>query len=567
MSRTPPRSKQEAANRPDDAPARAVPSDIAQKSLARGAAIITVATAASRVTGFIRVVVVAWAMGTTFLANTYQTANTAPNLVFELVAAGALTSIFVPTFVEYLASDRRREGWHAANALTSVALVVLLGLSALVALAAPLIMQALTLGVADDALRADEIALGSTFLRLFALQITLYGAGMIMTSALHAHRRFAMPAIAPIFNNVVVIGVYLAYAVMRGGEAPSVDDITAAETFLLGAGTTLGVVAMTVCLIPQLRGLGWRFRFSWNPSHPAVRKGARIGAWALGYAGGYQVGLIVVLILANRVEGGVAAYQWAYTFFYMPHALFAVPVFNVLFTAMSEHVAKGERTELLGRLRDGLRMLAFILLPISALMLATAEPVSQLTLEYGSMTPDGASLVARVLAAFAVGLPAYSAFLVFTRGYYALGDTRTPALVNAGTIAFASGVGVIFFFTFSDDWSVPGLALGHSLGFIAGSIVMTRLFSRQVGSIGSTKLSASLMRSLTVALVALVVMFVVRSLAPEGSKTAYLVNFLLTAGAGAAVYLGGMHLLRAPELKRLFGIFPERSKATRRRST
>jgi putative peptidoglycan lipid II flippase len=540
---------------------------VSERSLARGAAIITVATAISRLTGFVRVVVVAGAMGTTFLANTYQTANTAPNLVFELVAAGVLTSIFVPTFVEYLAADRRREAWHAANALTSVALVVLLALSVLVALAAPLIMRALTLGVTDDALRADEIALGSTFLRLFSLQITLYGAGMIMSSALHAHRRFAMPAIAPIFNNLVVIGVYVAYAVMRGNRSPGVDDITTAETFVLGAGTTMGVVAMTVCLIPQLRKLGWRFRFNWNPSHPAVRKGARIGAWALGYAGGYQAGLIVVLMLANRVEGGVAAYQWAYTFFYMPHALFAVPVFNVLFTAMSEHVAKGEESELLGRLRDGLRMLAFILLPVSAIMLATADPVSQITLDYGSMTAEGASLVARVLAAFAVGLPAYSAFLVFTRAYYALGDTRTPAIVNAGTIAFASALGAVFFFTFSEDWSVAGLALGHSIGFMAGSIVLTRLFKRGVGAVGSTKLNASITRSLTMALVALVVMLAVRSLAPEDSKSAYIVNFLLTAGSGVAAYVGGMYLMRAPELKRLFGVLPERSKPARRRST
>ncbi|HZA20258.1 MAG TPA: lipid II flippase MurJ, partial [Actinomycetota bacterium] len=104
------------------------------RSLARGAALITVATAASRITGFVRVVVVASAMGTTFLANTYQTANTAPNLIFELVAAGVLTSVFVPTFVDYVVKGRQREGWDAANALTSVALVALVALSLLVAL-------------------------------------------------------------------------------------------------------------------------------------------------------------------------------------------------------------------------------------------------------------------------------------------------------------------------------------------------------------------------------------------------------------------------------------------------
>ena len=221
-------------------------------SLARGAAVITAATAVSRITGFMRVVVVAAAMGTTFLANTYQTANTAPNVVFELVAAGVLTSVFVPTFVDYLVKGAREEGWRAANALTTVALVALVVIAGVVALVAGPLMRLLTLGVDDPSLRTREIALGATFLRLFTPQIVLYGAGMIMTGALHANRKFAMAAVAPIFNNLVVIGVYVAYAMMRGDRPPTVQGITSAETLVLGLGTTLGVIVMTLCLVPQL---------------------------------------------------------------------------------------------------------------------------------------------------------------------------------------------------------------------------------------------------------------------------------------------------------------------------
>ena len=390
-----------------------------EASLARGAAIITVATLVSRVTGFVRVVVVAGAMGTTFLANTYQTANTAPNLMFELLAAGVLTSIFVPTFIEYLVKDEREEGWHAANVLTTVALVGLTILAIVLALAAPLIMRVLTVGVDRLDVRAREIALGTDFLRLFAPQVVFYGAGMIMTAALHAHRRFAMAAIAPIFNNVVVIGIYIAYAVMRGDKPPTIARISTPEMWVLGAGTTLGVVVMTVCLIPQLRRLGWRYRWRFDRSHPAVRKAMRLGVWALGYAGGYQAGLIVVLILANRVEGGVAAYQWAYTFFYVPHALFAAPIFHVLFPAMTEHATKDEKPEFKTRLKDGLDMLTFVLLQVAALMVIVAVPLAKVSLEFGVMSGTGAVLIGRVIAAFAVGLPLYSAFLVLTRAYYA----------------------------------------------------------------------------------------------------------------------------------------------------
>lgn len=520
-------------------------------SLARGAAQMTIATAVSRLTGFVRVVVVAAALGTTFLANTYQTANTAPNILFELVAAGVLTSVFVPTFVEYLVQERHDEGWDAANALASVAAVGLVVLFVVLALVAPVVMRVLTLGVRDRALRAQEIALGATFLRLFSPQLVFYGAGMIMTSALQAHRRFAMPAIAPVFNNVVVIGVYLTYAAMRGSSPPSVGGITTAEKFVLGAGTTLGVVAMTVCLIPGLMRLGWRFRFRFDPRHPAVRRGARLGAWALSYAGGYQAGLIVVLVLANKVRGGVAAYQWAYTFFYLPYALFGFPIFSVLFTAMSEHVALQDREGLLRRVEDGLRMLVVILVPTAAALVVIAGPLTQLTLRYGVMTTHGSALVARVLIGFAFGLPTYSAFLTMTRAYYALQDARTPALVNIGAVVIASVTGVVLFFALPNGWSVAGLSLGHSLGFAAGAVVLGWLFARSAGSFLGRDLRIAGRRALGVTLVATLVMLVFRLVIPESSRPWALVNVAVTLGLGSAVYAWGMLKLGSPELERV----------------
>jgi putative peptidoglycan lipid II flippase len=520
-------------------------------SLARGAAAITIATAVSRITGFVRVIAVAAAMGTTFLANTYQSANTAPNVVFELVAAGVLTSVFVPTFVEYLVRGEREEGWRAANALASVAIAGLIGLALLLALCAPLVMRVLTLGVEDPALRRDEIELGSSFLRLFAPQVVFYGAGMIMTGALQAHRKFALPAIAPIFNNVVVIAVYITYAVMRSGEPPRVGEVTTGETWLLGAGTTLGVVAMTVCLMPQLTRLGWRFRWRFQPSHPAVRKGARLGVWALSYAGGYQAGLIVVLVLANRVEGGVAAYQWAYTFFYLPYALFAVPIFSVLFTAMSEHAALGERSGLVTRLNEGVRMMAFVLIPTAAGMLVVAGPLARLTLDYGVMTESGSALVARVMAGFVIGLPTYAAFLILTRAYYALGDTKTPALVNAGAVVASSAAGAALFFWLPDRWSVAGLALGHSAGFALGAAVLLRAFASGIGRIGGPEVRRAVLSAGAVAVVAAGLMAGARAVLPDDNHLQAVLNLVVTVLVGMVAYAGGMTVLRSPEMAKV----------------
>ena len=308
---------------------------------------------------------------------------------------------------------------------------------------------------------------------------------------------------------------------------------------------------MTVCLIPQLARLGWRFKFDFSPSHPAVRRGARLGVWALSYAGGYQAGLVVVLVLANRVQGGVAAYQWAYTFFYLPYALFAVPIFSVLFTAMSEHVALGEREGLLARLNEGVRMMAFVLVPVAAGMLAVAGPLTRLTLDYGVMTRGGSELVARVLTAFVVGLPAYSAFLILTRAYYALGNTKTPAIVNALAVVVSSATGAALFFVLPDRWSVAGLALGHSIGFAVGSALLLRSFASSVGKVGGPAVRRAIASAVTLSAGALLVMGGANALLPDASRAQSLLSLLVTVAAGGALYVGGMAALKSPELAKV----------------
>jgi putative peptidoglycan lipid II flippase len=523
-----------------------------QPWMGRGAALITIATAISRLTGLMRVVVVAYAMGATFLTDTYNSANTAPNLVFELVAAGVLTSVFVPTFVDHIVKGKEKDTWEAGNAMTSVALVALIGISLLVMLLAPAIMRLLLVGRAED--QAEAVAVGTDLLRLFAPQIIFYGVGMIMTGALHAHRRFGMAAVAPIFNNVVVIGVYLIYAAMRGESAPSIDSVTSAQIWVLGAGTTLGVVAMTLCLVPSLRRLGWHFRFRPDVRHPSVTRGARLGAWALGYAGGYQAGLIVVLILANRIQGGVAGYQWAYTFFYLPHALFGAPIFNVLFTAMAEHEAKGQRTAVAERLKQGLAMLGFILVPVATGLAVLAYAISTTTLDYGVMNRSGVDLVARVMIGFAPGLPFYSAFLVFTRGFYAIGDARTPALVNLATVGLTTAIGAAAFFALPSGWEVAGLAFGHSAGFLVGAVVLGALLRRRLGAQSPLADLPVLLRHVLSAAVAGVAMTGVVSFFDTGVKEQALAAIALGAVVGALLYTGVAVAVGAGEPARLLAL-------------
>lgn len=463
------------------------------------------------------------------------------------MAAGVLTSVFVPTFVRHLIAGEKGRGREAADALTSTAIVALTAVAVAVALLAPWLMRVLLVGVPAD-VKPDAIDVGTDLLRFFAPQVVLYGVGMIMTAALHAHRRFTMAAVAPIFNNIVVIAVYLTYAYLRGDSAPDVRTITSGQVWVLGLGTTLGVVAMTACLLPSLRSTGWRFRFRPDVRHPAVREGARLGAWALSYAGGYQASLIVVLLLANRIEGGFAAYQWAFTYFYLPHAIFGTAIFNVLFTAMSERVASDAAHEVTAQLRDGLRMLWFLLLPLSAGLLVLSEPLLDATLRYGQMTEEGAELVARVLAGFAIGLPAYSGVLVLTRAFYAFSDTKTPALINAAVLTVSVAIGILLFFNLPHGWEVTGLSLAHTASAAVGFVVSYRVLTGRIGAILDRPALTALARYLLASAVAAGAMWLTLRVM-DGSGA--LISLVVGTLAGAGTYLLLASALRSAELERL----------------
>jgi putative peptidoglycan lipid II flippase len=315
---------------------------------------------------------------------------------------------------------------------------------------------------------------------------------------------------------------------------------------VLGAGTTLGVVAMTAVLAPQLYSLGWRPRWRWEPRNPAVAKAARLGVWALGYAGGYQAGLIVVLLLANRIEGGVAAYQWAYTFFYVPHAILGVAIFNVLFPTLSEQFARGDDMRFARRLTDAAEMLAFVLLPVAVLLVVSGDAIAHSVLSFGAMTSAGAALVGRTLAAFGLGLPAYSGFLALSRAFYARGDARTPALINALAIVVSASSGAVLFTVLGDAWSVPGLAAGHSLGFAVAAVLGASLLRRRLPL--KAWITPSVKRSAGVAAAAGAAMVAARVLVPVSPGLDALFSLGATGLTGVLVYALAMRTLGAREL-------------------
>ena len=451
---------------------------------------MSVGTALSRLTGFLRLSVAAWALGTLGVADVYNRANTTPNILYELALGGILTSVFVPVFVEWMHTHGREEAWEVARRVLTLTLVVLGTLAVLGAVFAPQIMR---LYYANAPATPDaRIELGTFLLRWFMPQIVCYGIGAVAGGLLNAHRRFAAPMFAPILNNLSVIATLLAFGLIQGDQDPTIGSLSLAERTILGAGTTAGVAAMTLALWPSLRSVGfrWRLRFDWN--HEAVRRLARLATWVVVYVVANQAAFLLVLILSGRQQEWFTVYSYAFILFQLPHAIFTVSIFTALLPRMSTAWAERDTDGVRALLSRGIRDMSVIVVPAALGYLALAEPITRAVLRHGEFTAADAELTARVLQAFALGLPFFSGFQLLTRTFYAMQDSRTPALVNVA--AAAVNVAANLFFLEVAGWGVAGLALGHATSYLFSSAVCLAILRRRLHGVGGGEIAATLVR-------------------------------------------------------------------------
>jgi putative peptidoglycan lipid II flippase len=443
---------------------------------------MTAGTTLSRLTGFLRLTAMTATLGVTVssLGSVYTVANLTPNIVYELILGGILTSVFVPLFVDRLETHGADDARDVAERLLTLALSVLVVVTVLAAIFAEQIVR-LYLAASDRPGRAAEIELGVFFLRWFMPQIVFYGVGAVAIGLLQAHRRFAPPMFAPILNNLVVIGTFVAYALVRGDRPPRVVGISTAEKTVLAAGTTLGVVTMTAALWPSLHSLGYRLRLRFGWRHEAVRRLVRLAAWVALYVAANQLAYVVVIVLNNRFDAGPQIYTTAYTVFQLPHAIFAVSIFTALLPGMSERWATGDPGGVRAFVSRGLRDTVVIALPAALGLIALASPIVRLLFEHGAARPADTVAIAGTLQGFAVGLPFFSAFQLLTRTFYATQDTRTPALVNVGAAFVNVGVALLFIEVF--QLGLRGMALAHATSYAVGATGLLVLLRRRLGPI------------------------------------------------------------------------------------
>jgi putative peptidoglycan lipid II flippase len=524
---------------------------------ARHTALMAVGTTLSRVTGMLRLTATVAALGFGALADTYAAANTTPNIIYELVLGGILTSVFVPVFVEWATTRGREESWEVAQRMLTLSLVALSAIALVGAIFAPAIMR-LYLSAADPSNRDAQVELGAFFLRWFMPQIVFYGVGAVAIGVLQAGRRFSLVMFAPILNNLSVIATMLVFIGVRQDLELS---LSLAQRTLLAAGTTFGIVAMTLALWPSLRSLGfrWRLRFDWR--HPAIVELGRLARWTLVYVAANQLAYLLIIVLNNRLGPGVYfAYTQAFVFFQLPHAIFAVSIFTALLPGMAERWTNDDRDEVRSLWSRGIRTTLVVMVPASLGYVALAQPIVRLFAQYGAATPRGTDLMATALAGFALGLPFFSAFQLLTRTFYAMHDARTPALVNAGAALVNALVNVAL--TVGLGLGIGGLALGHAASYIFGAAVLAALLRGRLDGIDARRIARAGGLALVIGILCGAAAFgaseLIRMSLGIGSAPQRLAQVLAAVMAGLLVFLGGALIVRLEEADDLLGVLRRR---------
>ena len=500
---------------------------------------VAVGTALSRLTGMARLAAMAYALGFDRLADSYNLANTTPNIVYELLLGGVLSATLVPLFIDY----REKGDEEATSAVVSAVALALLLLTGLGIILAPVVVKLYSLRL-SDATAAAQQEVATDLLRMFMPQMLFYGITAIATALLNAHRRFAAPAVTPVLNNLLVTAIFLALPQLTDDPLTlqSVRDDTGI-LLLLGLGTTAGIAAMALPLIPAVRRAGVRLRPVFKLRHPAVRKVLRLSGWTAGYVATNQIALWLILVLANGTKGGVSIYQGAYIFFQLPHGLVAVSLMTTLTPELAETASRNDFPGFRRNFALGVRFMTLAILPAAAGLALLAQPVVSLLLERGALTAAQADVTGECVTLFAVGLLPFSLYLYALRGFYAVHDTRTPFVLNC----WENLINVLVAVALYPWFGVQGLAFSFSIAYAVAAVIALRSLSRRTDGLGlDLRTRQVLARTIAAVLVMMLVVRLVVWALP--GRPPDLVEAALGVLVGVAVYAAALSAMRVREV-------------------
>jgi putative peptidoglycan lipid II flippase len=464
--------------------------------LAGAAALVAGITVASRVAGFARWFVQSYSVGATSTGSVYNTANLVPNVLFEIVAGGALASVVVPLLAGPLARGLRTDVDRIASALLTWALAALVPTAVLMAVFARPIVSRLMGSPVDQDLARAQVNLGAHLLGVFAPQLVLYGIGIVLSGVLQAQRRFAWPALMPMVSSLVVMGAYLMFRHLADSAQADPAALSSSAIAWLGWGTTAGVAAMSLPLLVPVHRSGVRLRPTWHFPAGVAGRAARLAMAGVGALLAQQVAVVAVLRLSNGTggPGTISTFMYAQAVYVLPYAVLAVPLATVAFPRLAEHAATGDGERYRRLVSLSTRSVIAVCALGTAVLLAAAPSVAA---AFTAIDVGDIRGMAAALGWLAPGLIGYGLLLQSSRVLYALERGRSAvaaAAVGWLAVTLASILAVRALSGPAPDppGTLLGLAIGNTVGMTLGGAAMLISVRRATGAGGSAGLARNL---------------------------------------------------------------------------
>lgn len=534
----------------------------AQAGLLRNSAVMASGSMISRVTGILRNISLTAALGLTISADAFALGNSLPDIVYVLIIGGALNAIFVPQLVRRMKDDA--DGGKAyTDSLISLTSVLLLVVTVGSVLLAPVIVALYATSSYTDA----QVDLAIAFARYCLPQIFFFGLYTMLAQVLNSRERFGMPMFAPIFNNIVAIATYLSFVLVFGTAAADDGTLSGGQAAWLGIGTTLGIAAQALILVPVMLRSGYRFSFSRHWRGMGLGKAGRLAGWTIGLVAVTQAAFVVISRLATQANVNAAAageapaglftYTNAYLVFMIPHGIVTVSIVTAQLPGLSRLVHQGELRAAGTDIGHTMRLVAVVIAPLALALALGAQPLAALLFNYGAASAEQASQLGIVISIFMTGLLPFTLYYVLQRGWYANEDTRTPfffaVLMNVVLVAVAIP---LFGMAGPGAPQVNALATAYALACLVTFVVAWPTLHRSYGFLDSRRTISALLR-VTVAAVVTVVLggfLLAWALGPfevgSGKLTALLrlaaVSLTVFAAFGVTAWL-----LRIPEMREL----------------
>ena len=506
--------------------------------LLRSNLVVAAGTMLSRVTGLLRLMVFGWVIGQTALSDAYLIANETPNIVYDLLLGGVLSATLVPLFSGFVETDDE----EATNVVVTLAATLMVGLTVIAVLAAPLIFRLYTVtpdpDVDPDLLRQ----VGTMLTRIFLVQILFYGLSGLANAFLNSRRRFFAAAWSPVASNLIIIVTLLS---LRDETWELGDVVTDARLrWTLGLGATGGIAAMAVIVVGAAARTGFRFRPSWNWRHPVVRQLVALSGWTLGFVAANQVALIVVRNLAEPGSSDASAYFFAFTFFVLPHGLLAVSISTTFQPEMARAVARRDKPAFIEQTSLGVRLITLLTLPAGFAIFTLRDPIIGALLVYRNFDATDAANTADALAGFSLGLVGFSVYMFVLRGFYAHKDTKTPFKVNVVENALNIVVAVLLV----GELGVLGLGLAYAIAYLVSAVWVLHVLSYKVRGFGLGPIWSSGWRMLLAAVLMAEAIWLATHRIGSDTGAAAVAQLAVGGVVGLVVYVGVLLALRAPEL-------------------